>query len=246
MTVIVAGGTRGIGLELASALPEKGELVVLGYGSDRIQAEAAVARLEEEGHRVRAVLADLSSYAGAQELMAKATESSEGVRTVVHCAVRVVEGRLLDIDPTRVEHTLAVNGTSLLWLTREAVPHMSPGGSLLYLTSRGSSAVIPGYETVGPAKALAEGLVKYLAVELAPRGIRINCLAPASQDTQTLRQVFGDHTDEVIEAGIRKNPSGRAVEPADYAGVARFLGSSAASMVTGQTMFVYGGANLLA
>ena len=245
MSVVVAGGTRGIGLELAESLTEPGESVVLGYGSDHESAEAAAERLVAAGRVPLVVQADMATPEGSQALARIAAEVGEPVRVAVHCSVQVVPGALVDLDLDDLDRTLAVNGTSLLWLTRAMAPLMQRGSSVLYLTSRGSTAVVGGYGTVGPAKAYAEALMRYLAVELAPQGIRVNALAPGTQDTQALRAVFGDKTDEIIEAQRAKNPSGRLVTPDDYCGVARMLVGPESTMVTGQTVFVYGGANLM-
>lgn len=245
MAVVVAGGTRGIGLELASALTPVGGTAVLGYAHDEAAARAAVARMADEGRTAVPVRADLTEPAGAQRLADAAAELGTPVRQVVHSAVRVVTGSLLSLTEAELTGALAVNGTSLLWLVRALRPLLRPGSTVLYLTSRGGRSVVPGYGSVGPAKALGEALVRYLAVELAPEGIRVNALAPGTQDTAALRQVFGDRTDEIIAATAARSPSGRLVTPADYTATARFLASPEASMVTGQVLFVHGGADLL-
>ena len=245
MSVVVAGGTKGIGLELAQALSEPGENVVIGYSFDDAAAESARVRLEAAGRLVTVVRADGGTLAGAGELISAAAALAEPIRVLVHSTVRVVTGPLMDLSDEDLAHTLAVNATSLLWLTRAARPYLERGSAILYLTSRGVRSYVAGYGTVGPAKSYADGLIRYLAVELAPDGIRVNGLAPGTQDTDALRDVFGDRTDEVIAAAKAKNPSGRLVEPGDYCATARYLVSQEASMVTGQTMFVYGGADLL-
>jgi NAD(P)-dependent dehydrogenase (short-subunit alcohol dehydrogenase family) len=245
VTVVVAGGTRGIGLELAAALPEPGEGVVIGYASDDGAAQLACERLEALGLRPVAVKADMGTPAGSRALIDAAAQFGPTIRVLVHSSVRVVTGPLMELSDEDLAHTLAVNATSLLWLTRAARPYLERGSTVLFLTSRGGRTVVGGYGSVGPAKSYAEGLVRYLAVELAPFGIRVNALAPSTQDTQALREVFGDRTDEVIAAARAKNPSGRLVEPADYCATARYLVSPGAAMVTGQAIFVYGGADLL-
>lgn len=245
MAVVVAGGTRGIGLELAEALTQPGEVVVIGYGSDTASAALACERLEAAGVVPVAVQADMGAPDGSRLLVEAIPDPAEPIRVVVHSSVRVVPGDLMTLSDEDLAHTLAVNATSLLWLTRAARPRMVRGSSVIFLTSRGGRTVVSGYGTVGPAKSYAEGLVRYLAVELAPLGIRVNALAPSTQDTQALRNVFGDRTDEVIAASRAKNPSGRLVEPADYTSLAKYLVSSEAAMVTGQALFVYGGSDLL-
>jgi enoyl-[acyl-carrier protein] reductase III len=245
VSVLVAGGTRGIGLELAATLSEPGESVIIGYGSDDASARAACERLEREGRKPIAVRADMGSPSGAEELVAAAAGLNEPIRVAVHSTVRVVPGQLMELSDDDLAHTLAVNATSLLWLARSARPYLTRGSSILYLTSRGRATYVAGYGTVGPAKSYADGLIRYLAVELAPHGIRVNGLAPSTQDTEALRVVFGDRTDEVIAAARAKNPSGRLVEAADYCATARYLVSPEAAMITGQSIFVYGGADLL-
>jgi NAD(P)-dependent dehydrogenase (short-subunit alcohol dehydrogenase family) len=245
MSVVVAGGTKGIGLELAHALTEPGENIVIGYGSDDTAAELARTRLETADRIVTVVREDVGTPKGVGVLISAAAALAEPIRVLVHSTVRVVTGPLMELSEEDLAHTLAVNATSLLWLTRAARPHLERGSSVLYLTSRGVRTYVPGYGTVGPAKSYADGLIRYLAVELAPHGIRVNGLAPSTQDTDALRDVFGDRTDEVIAAARAKNPSGRLVEPNDYCATARFLASREAAMITGQTLFVYGGADLL-
>lgn len=246
MALVVAGGTRGIGLALARGLDARD--VVLGYHADDEAARAACRLLELEGRSVTLVRSDLSSAAGAAALVG-AVPAGQDISCLVHSCVQVTPGPLTSTEgeaSTPVwEQALAVNATSLLWLTRAARPRLVRGSSILYVTSRGGRVAVPGYGSVGPAKALGEALVRYLAVELAGEGIRVNALAPGTQDTAALRQVFGDRTDEMLAAALAKNPSGRLVEAEDYLAVARFLASPEAAMVTGQVHFVHGGADLL-
>lgn len=245
MTVVVAGGSRGIGLELASALAEPGEHVVLGYRSAAQAARTACERLGQQGCVAVAVAVDAGSVQGLAPLFEAARKAGAPVRHVVHSTVEVVQGPLLQMDPASLDHALAVNATSLVWLVAGLRSLMQRGSTVLYVTSRGGRVAVAGYGSVGPAKSLGEGLVRYLAVELAGDGIRVNGLAPGTQDTAALREVFGERTSEVIVAAAANNPSGRLVQPRDYTAMARFLASPEAEMVTGQVMFVHGGADLL-
>lgn len=246
MTVVVAGGTRGIGLALARGL--EGEDVVVGYSSDAAAGTRARDALAAQGRAVTVVQADLSTADGARRLV-DAVPRDQTISCLVHSCVRIVPGPLAALGEDAAapdwEAALAVNATSLLWLVRAARGRLVRGSSVLYLTSRGARVAVPGYGSVGPSKGLGEALVRYLAVELAADGVRVNALAPGTQDTEALRAVFGDSTDAVLEATRAKNPSGRLVEESDYVAVARFLASPEAAMVTGQVHYVHGGADLL-
>jgi enoyl-[acyl-carrier protein] reductase III len=114
------------------------------------------------------------------------------------------------------------------------------------LTSRGGRIVVPNYVAVGVAKALAESLMRYLAVELAPRGVRINAIAPAIVETDAVRTLFGAEAGDIVRTAASHNPSGRGVRDADYTDLMRWLASPAAEFIQGQVIFVNGGANLSA
>lgn len=249
MAIVIVGGTRGIGFELAKGIRPADEpgfdgTLVLGYSSDEEAATRACEELSARGFRVVLAKADISSEAGAAVLLSQVPEDLQ-VDCLIHAAVRVAPGALVDDAADGAwEGALAVNAMSLLWLVRAARRRLTRGSSVLYLTSRGSTAVIDGYGSVGPAKSLGEALVRYLAVELAPAGVRVNALGVAAQDTHALRQVFGERTDEVLAGSARKNPSRRAVAADDYVPLARFLTSSEAGMITGHVHGVYGGADL--
>jgi NAD(P)-dependent dehydrogenase (short-subunit alcohol dehydrogenase family) len=149
-------------------------------------------------------------------------------------------------DPERFARAVTTNGVSLLFLVQAALPLMRRGSTVLYLTSRGGRIVVPNYAAVGAAKALAESLMRYLAVELAPKGIRINAIAPAIVETDAVRTLFGPGASEIVRSSASHNPSGRGVVDTDYTSLTRWLASPEAEFVQGQVMFVNGGANLSA
>jgi enoyl-[acyl-carrier protein] reductase III len=244
-THVIAGGTKGIGWETAVAVAQRGDTVVLGYHADAAAAEAAVGRAEECGLRVVPVRVDMGDPAGPGRLVGAALAEGLPLGHLVHSVGEVHGGPLLEIPQADFSHALNANAVSLLDLVRAAHPHLEAGCTVLYVTSRGGRAVYPGYGSLGPAKALAEALVRYLAVELAPHGIRVNAFAPGAQDTGALRAVFGDATDSVLESARAKNPMGRLVQPEDYRPLVTFVCSPQAAMITGQVFYVHGGADLL-
>lgn len=246
MDVLVAGGTKGIGLAIATRLARPGGHVFLNYATDDRAAERAVGQVEGTGAHAHAIRADCGTPEGATGIVAAVREHTDHLDQVVHSAVRVLPQPALEVDPQAFDRALAVNGTSLLYLVQATLPMLGHGSTVIYVTSRGGRVVVPNYAAVGVAKALAESLMRYLAVELAPRGVRINAVAPSGIDTEALRQVYGEHADEVLSQAARSNPSGRGVRDEDYTALVEFLASPVADMIQGQVISVNGGRNLSA
>jgi enoyl-[acyl-carrier protein] reductase III len=134
---------------------------------------------------------------------------------------------------------MTANARALLSLTRAVAPQMPNGASIVAISSLGSTRVLEDYVLVGTSKAALESLVRYLAVELAPRGIRVNAVSGGVVDTEAL-----DHfpqKDKMIEWGTKRTPAGRLVEPKDVAHAVAFLCSPEADMIRGHVLVVDGG-----
>ena len=149
-----------------------------------------------------------------------------------------------EIDAKHVDWTMDVNARALLLLARAALPHLRDGSGIIGLSSLGSTRVLPGYSAVGTSKAALESLVRYLAVELAPRGIRVNAVSPGVVDTGAL--VHFPMREEMIRGAKEGTPAGRMVTPEDVAAAVRFLLSDDAWMIRGHTLVVDGGYSLTA
>jgi enoyl-[acyl-carrier protein] reductase III len=160
---------------------------------------------------------------------------------LVHNAATGVIRPALETEDKHWDWTLNANARALLALTRVAAPAMPSGASIVAISSLGSVRVLENYSLVGTSKAALEALVRYLAVELAPRGIRVNAVSAGVVDTGAL-----DHfpnRDEMLASGA-ENPAGRLVTPDDVAGLVSFLCSPDAEMIRGQTVVVDGGWSL--
>ena len=241
MSILITGGTKGIGRAIALAFAEPGGDVFLNYHGNDDAAHAARSLVEGTGARCHLIKQDVGTPEGAETVLAQVAERVERLDQLVHCAVRAVPKPALDCDAHDFTAAVNLNGTALLYLVQAADPLLQRGSTVFFLTSRGGRTVVPNYAAIGVAKALAESLVRYLASELAPRGIRVNSVAPGVVETDALRALFGEQASEIAKHAAETNPSGRGVRDEDYTSVIRFLASPEAAFVQGQTIFVNGG-----
>ena len=150
----------------------------------------------------------------------------------------------LELEERHWDWTLNANARAFFTLVRNAAPNMQPGSSIVAMSSLGSTRVLENYVLVGTSKAALEALVRYLAVELAPRGINVNAVSAGLVETGALE--YFPNREEMLEWYRERTPAGRLVEPRDVAEVVCFLASPAAGMIRGQTVVVDGGYSVVA
>jgi enoyl-[acyl-carrier protein] reductase III len=236
-SVLVTGGTRGIGRAIALRLVADGaSRAVLGYMRNDKAAEAAAALVEEAGAEPVLVRGNVADAQTVEDLASRGP-----FRIVVHNAATGVIRPALETEDKHWDWTLNANARALLSLARATVPAMEEGSSILAISSLGAQRVLPNYVLVGTSKAALESVVRYLAVDLAPRGIRVNCVSAGVVDTEAL-DWFPNK--EQMLASVKRTPAGRLVEPEDVAAAVSFLCSPDAAMVCGQTLVVDGGYSL--
>jgi enoyl-[acyl-carrier protein] reductase III len=239
-SVLVTGGTRGIGKAIALRLASDGAArIALGYLRNDDAAEAAAEEVRKAGAEPVLVRGNVASEKVIAEF------ASHGPYTVVvHNAATGVIEPALETEDKHWDWTLNANARALLSLARACAPDMESGSSIVAISSLGAQRVLENYVLVGTSKAALESVVRYLAVELAPRGIRVNAVSAGLVETEAL-----DHfpnREEMLRAGKTRTPAGRLVEPGDVAGVVAYLCSPEAEMVRGHTLIVDGGYSLLA
>jgi enoyl-[acyl-carrier protein] reductase III len=236
-SVLVTGGTRGIGLAIALRLARDGAgRIVLGYMRNDAAAEDAAALVSEAGAEPALVRGDVAKQKTIDELGERGP-----YRVVVHNAATGVIRPALEATDKHWDWTLNANARSLLALARATAPSMEHGSSIVAISSLGSFRVLENYVLVGTSKAALESVVRYLGVELAPRGVRVNAVSAGVVETGALEHF--PNKEEMLRSAER-TPAGRLVEPDDVAGAVSFLASDDAKMVCGQTLIVDGGFSL--
>ncbi|GBD11635.1 Enoyl-[acyl-carrier-protein] reductase [NADPH] FabL [bacterium HR23] len=240
---LVTGGSGGIGRAIALALGGQGAQVAFTYFRGHEEARQTEALLTEKGVpclRMRAHLGDLRQVKG---LVQAVRERFGRLDILVNNAATGVNRPAMELEEKHWEWTLGVNARAPWLLVKEALPLMPPGACVVNITSLGSQRVLPHYFSVGVSKAALEALTRYLAVELAPRGIRVNAVAGGYVETDALQHF--PNRDEMRRWAVERTPAGRLLTPEDMAGVVLFLCSPWAEMVRGQVIVVDGGYSLL-
>ncbi len=246
MSILITGGTQGIGLAVGIAFARESGDVFLNYHSDDAAARDAAGQVSVSGGQPHLIKADVGSPEGCAAMIAAIRQRTQRLDQIVHCAVDPYATTALAADPVRFARAVITNGASLLFVVQAALPLLARGSTIFFLTSRGGRVVVPNYVAIGVAKAMAESLMRYLAVELAPKGIRINAIAPSIVETDAVRSLFGANAASLVHDSALHNPSGRGVATADYTSLMRWLASPEAEFIQGQVVFVNGGANLSA
>ncbi len=243
---LVTGSGRGIGRAIALRLAQAVADVVVNYHRNVAPAEEAACQIRDLGRRSLAVKANLSKVEDIDLLFNAVSAEFGGLDIFVNNAASGFNRPAMQQKVNGWDWTMNVNARAYLFAAQRAVPLMEKrgGGHIVAITSPGSQRVMPDYIAVGASKAALESLTRYLAVELAPKNIVVNAIAPGLVLTDALQHfaVLGDP--QVIERAIANTPAGRVVTPEDVAGLVEFLCSPAAFMIRGQVIVMDGGYTL--
>lgn len=236
---LVTSGSRGIGAAIARRLAEEGARLVVSYARDEAAAARVSAEINEKWSEAAVVQADVRQAEGVERLFTRAQERFGRLDIVVQNAGVFGLRPLGQIDEAHVSDMLDINVRSVIFGLQEAARVLGPGGRIISLSSVLARQPSPGTLVYAASKAAVEALTRAAAVELAPRGITVNAVAPGLTDTDMVR---GNLPPDVIAAAASTIPLGRIARPDDIADVVVFLASDAARWLTGQVLEAGGGA----
>jgi enoyl-[acyl-carrier protein] reductase III len=237
-SVFVTGGSRGIGREIALRFADEGaKRVAIGYLRNDSAAESVADELRARGAEPVLVRGNVAS-----DRIAGEVADLGPLDALVHNAATGVVRPALETEDKHWDWTLAANARALLSLARAAVPSMPRGSAIVGVSSLGSFRVLENYVLVGTSKAALESVVRYLGVELAPRGIRVNAVSGGVVETAALEHF--PNKEQMLRDARERTPAGRMVEARDIADAVLFLCGSHSEMICGQTLIVDGGFSL--
>jgi enoyl-[acyl-carrier protein] reductase III len=243
---LVTGSGRGIGRAIATHFARMGADLVVNFFRNRAPAQETVECIRGLGRQAILVKADVGTQEGIDRLFEEVEGQFGGLDILINNAASGYNRPALEQKPRGWEWTMNINARALLFAAQRAVPLMERrgGGSIVSISSPGSTRVLPDYVVVGASKAALEALTRYLAVELAPKNIVVNAVSPGIVQTDALKHLEAAQAEDLMAQVAANTPAGRVLTPEDVAGVVAFLCSPAANMIRGQVILVDGGYTL--
>jgi 3-oxoacyl-[acyl-carrier protein] reductase len=235
---IVTGGSRGIGRETAVRLGRDGYDVVVAYGGNKAEADAAVEEVTEAGGRAIAVQADVADEVAVASLFDQAEQTFGGVDVVVHAAGVMLLSPLVDLELAEFDRQVRTNLRGSFVVNQQAARRLRRGGAIVNFSSSLTKLAFPAYGVYAATKGGVEALSLILARELRGRDITVNAVAPGP----TATALFLDgKSEEQINRLSSVSPLERLGQPADIAEVVAFL-AGPGRWVNGQVVYANGGA----
>ena len=238
-SVIITGASRGIGKATALAFARNGYDILLCYQSREEDAKATAEEAKAFGVRAVPFQMDVSSVSDCRRTAAKALMEFGQIDALVCNAGIALPELFTQTSEEEYDRLFSVNTKGVFFLSQAVAREMiaSGGGSIVTVSSMWGIAGASGEVAYSASKAAVIGMTKALAKELAPSGIRVNCVAPGVVDTE----MNACYDEEAMEALAEKTPLGKIGDPEEIANAIFFLASENASFITGQTLTVDGG-----
>ena len=238
---VVTGASSGIGAEVARALARAGAKVVL-VGRDGSRLDEVEAALTAVGAETLTLVSDLTEETAAAEVVEATIERFGRIDILVHAAGIFLVREFPEPDLTSLDEQLAVHVSAPYALSAAAVEHMPPGSSIVFVGSNLANVGLAGTASYSASKGAIDALTRTLAVDLAPRRIRVNTLAPGI--VRTPMTAILDENEELRESHISRTLVGRLGSVEDIAAAVLYLSSPASGFVSGAVLTIDGGASV--
>jgi enoyl-[acyl-carrier protein] reductase III len=238
-TALVTGAARGIGRAVARKLAHSGCDVVVNYYNSSEEAEALCQEFRALGRKAVALKASVGLPDSVDEMFAELTKYFDRLDIVVSNAASGVLKPAMDMTLKHWRWCMETNAFALNLLAQRALPLMKDGGRIIAMSSLGSVRAMPNYAFIGASKAALESLVRSLAQELGPRGVRVNAVSAGVVETDALS--YFPNREELVANFKARTPAGPVLTPEDVAGAVYLLCLPEAAMINGATLFVDGG-----
>jgi NAD(P)-dependent dehydrogenase (short-subunit alcohol dehydrogenase family) len=241
---LITGGDSGMGRAAAIAYAREGADVAINYfPTEEPDAREVIALIQAEGRIGLALPGDIREEAFCQKLVDDAVKGLGGLDIVVSNAGRQQShDSLLDISTEQFDWTMKTNIYAPFWIIKAALPHLKPGSAIIGTTSEQATEPSPDLYDYAQTKAATTSYVRSLAKQLAPKGIRVNGVAPGP--IWTALQVSGGASQEKLKKFGGQTPLGRPGQPAELASIYVQLAADDASYATGQVYGSAGGSGL--
>ncbi len=240
---VVTGGGRGIGRGIALALAECGADVAV-VARRQADVDAVAGEIRERGTRGLGISADVMDWTAIPQVLDRVVDELGGLHVMVNNAGGNLDRKtysLPEISIEKFDEQLSLNMKTKFWGSQQAAQRMADGGRIINIISIAAHKPSPGFGVYSAANMGMISMTRTLAVELAPRGITVNCIAPGIVVTDMLTETLHMDADEARRALAAGIPLGRTGTPEDCAAAAVFFASPAAGWVTGQFLDVAGG-----
>lgn len=239
---LITGGSRGIGRAITLKLAEEGADVVINFFRKKSTAESTAQEARDRGVKAHIIKANVGEPEQIGSMFDEIESQFGRLDILVNNAASGVARSALDLDDRGWDWTMDINARAFLLCAQRAARLMKSGGKMVSISSLGSRLVLPIYTAVGVSKAALEALTRYLAIELAPRGICVNGIAAGAVETETLKLYTADPN--LPQSAWQTTPAGRIVKPEDIAELVVFLCNDRSNMIRGQIIVIDGGVSL--
>lgn len=241
-TVVITGGTRGIGKAISAELGIRGANLILNYLRNHKEAKKTQKELNENNINCSIYRCNIGDIESVDKFIDKIVTEHNKIDILINNAASGVMRKSTDLDVKHWDWTMDINARGTWYISKKLSNHMVNGGNIINISSPGSSMVLPDYFPIGVSKAALEAITRYLSIELAEKNISVNSVSAGYVLTDALNH-FPDK-DSVVQIAERATPAGRPISPQDVANVVAMLCSTDAEMIRGQNILVDGGSTI--